>query len=67
MAENQAAMPWLNCILRFNKSSKICPLRRSVESQAKNLVFPLEEYLSPSVVNATFLCYFRVILPGRIG
>jgi hypothetical protein len=29
--------------------------RRSV--QAKNLVFPLDEYFSPSVVNVTFLCY----------
>jgi hypothetical protein len=32
-------------------------MRRSVQSQAKNLVFPLDEYLSPSVVNGTFLCY----------
>ena len=32
-------------------------MRRSVQSQAKNLVFPLDEYLSPSVVNVTFLCY----------
>jgi hypothetical protein len=31
--------------------------RRSVQSQAKNLVFPLDEYLSPSVVNLTFLYY----------
>ena len=30
---------------------------RSVQSQAKNLVFPLDEYFSPSVVNLTFLCY----------
>jgi putative ABC transport system substrate-binding protein len=31
--------------------------RRSVQSQAKNLIFPLDEYLSPSVVNFTFLYY----------
>ena len=31
--------------------------RRSVQSQAKNRVFPLDEYRSPSVVNVTFLCY----------
>ena len=31
--------------------------RRSVQSRAKNLVFPLDEYFSPSVVNVTFLCY----------
>jgi hypothetical protein len=30
--------------------------RRSVQSQAKNLVFPLDEYLSFFVVNFTFLC-----------
>jgi hypothetical protein len=29
-----------------NKSHEICPLRRSVQSQAKNLFFPLNEYLS---------------------
>ena len=29
--------------------------RRSVQSQAKNLVFPLDEFLSSSVVNLTFL------------
>ena len=28
-----------------NKSYEICPLRRSVQSQAKNLIFPLDEYL----------------------
>jgi hypothetical protein len=31
--------------------------RRSVQSQAKNRVFPLDEYPSPSVVNLTFLYY----------
>jgi len=30
---------------------------RSVQSQAKNLVSPLDEDLSPSVVNLTFLYY----------
>ena len=39
------------------QSCEICSLRRSVQSQAKNLVFPLEEYFSHSVVNVTFLCY----------
>ena len=32
-------------------------VRCVVQSQAKNLVFPLDRYLSFSVVNATFLCY----------
>jgi hypothetical protein len=33
--------------------------RRSVQSQAKNLVFLLDEYHSPFDVNLTFL-YFRL-------
>jgi putative ABC transport system substrate-binding protein len=40
-----------------NKTYKICLKRRSVQSQAKNLVFTFEEYLSPSSVNLTFLYY----------
>ena len=43
------------------KSCEICLTRRSVQSQAKNLVFPINECLSPSVVNLTFLYYLRVI------
>ncbi len=31
--------------------------RRSVQFQAKNPVFPLDEYPSPSIVNLTFLYY----------
>jgi hypothetical protein len=34
---------------------------RSVQSQAKNLVFPLDEYLSPSVVDLTIPSTVRVI------
>ena len=37
------------------QSCEICPLRRSVQSQAKNLVFPLDESLSSFAVNHTFL------------
>ena len=38
-------------------TNKIDSKRRSVQSQAKNLFFPLDESLSPSVVNLTFLRY----------
>ena len=41
--------------LASNPRSRVSLLRRSVQSQAKNLVFPLDGYLSFSVVNATFL------------
>ena len=53
----------LNCDTRIEliaptiQSCAICPLRRSVQSQAKNLVFPTDEIPLASVVNATFLCY----------
>ena len=33
-------------------------LMRRVQSLAENLVFSPDKYLSPSVVNITFLCYF---------
>ena len=39
------------------QSCEICSLRRSIQSQPKNLVFHSTEYLSFSVVNGTFLCY----------
>ncbi len=35
----------------------VAPLRRSVQSQVKNPVFPLDESLSSSVVNLSFLYY----------
>jgi ABC-type uncharacterized transport system substrate-binding protein len=44
-----------------SKSCKICPKRRSVQSQAKNLIVPLDEYMLASVVNLTFLYSIRVI------
>jgi hypothetical protein len=33
--------------------------RRSVQSQDENLVSSLDEYVSPSVVNLTFLSLYR--------
>ena len=51
-------------LLSPNRSALAFRLKpiRSVQSQAENLVFPLDEYLSPSVVNFTFsLTTVRVI------
>jgi hypothetical protein len=53
MEENEATMPRIELNSPTSKSDEISPLRRHFNLRL-NLAFPLDKYLSPSVVNLSF-------------